>query len=154
KKIVVPSLMPDRLWELKQIAPDVLFVPVRTAEEAAREVGEADAVLGFCSSHIVKNGKRLRWIQVGHAGGQTARVPELRKSEITLTNLQGLQGPNVSEQAFALLLGLSRGIVAPFPDKPASSKRAAELKKDALAWSGHKSDVKPTELHGKTMLIV
>ncbi|MFO0964181.1 MAG: NAD(P)-dependent oxidoreductase [Gemmataceae bacterium] len=143
KKIVVPSLMPARLWELKQIAPDVLFVPVRSLEEAATEVAEADAVLGFCSSDIVKSGKRLRWIQVGHAGVEKDLVPELKKSEVTLTNLQRLHGPNVSEQAFALLLGLSRGVAPPHP-----------IKADGDVWTFHKTKVKPTELHGKTMLVV
>src|SRR5205814_1927944 len=56
KRIVVPALMPPRLDELKRLAPDVFFVPVRTAEEAAKEAADADAVLGFFSDDIVKAG--------------------------------------------------------------------------------------------------
>ena len=37
RRIVVPSgLMPARLAELKRVAPEVEFIPVKTAEEAAR----------------------------------------------------------------------------------------------------------------------
>src|SRR5205807_8252334 len=66
KRIVLEAVMPARLLELKRIAPDVLFVPVRDKEEAAKEAADADAVLGFCSADIVKAGNRLRWIQIGH----------------------------------------------------------------------------------------
>src|SRR5262249_10810947 len=46
KRIVVQTLMPSRLAELKAIAPEVFFVPVKTAAEAAKEADNADAVLG------------------------------------------------------------------------------------------------------------
>src|SRR5205823_7979185 len=94
KKIVVASLMPARLLELKRIAPEVLFVPVKTAEEAAKEAASADAVLGFCTADIVKAGKKLRWLQVGHAGVENDLVPEVVKSDIVVTNLARLHGPN------------------------------------------------------------
>src|SRR5262245_57322582 len=109
QRIVVPNLMPARLMELKRIAPEVQFVPVKTVEEAAREAGDADAVLGFCSADIVKAGKKLRWIQVGHAGVEKDLVPEVVKSNVALTNTARLYGPNVADQAMALLLSLTRG---------------------------------------------
>jgi cyclase len=126
KKIVVPALMPARLRELKLIAPDVFFIPVKSADEAAKEAVGADAVIGYCSADIVKANPKLRWIQVGHAGVEKDLVPELVKSDITLTNLQRLHGPNVADQAMALLLALTR-----LRDAPNAQ-----------------------ELHGKTMVIV
>ena len=66
KRIVVPNLMPARLGELKRVAPDIEFVPVKTAEEAATTCTDADAVLGFCTPGIIKAGKNLRWIQSAH----------------------------------------------------------------------------------------
>jgi glyoxylase-like metal-dependent hydrolase (beta-lactamase superfamily II) len=74
KRIVVPKLMPARLLELKRLAPDVLFVPVRDAEEAAQEAVDADAVLGFCTPAILKSGKRLKWVQAVNATPQAATV--------------------------------------------------------------------------------
>jgi phosphoglycerate dehydrogenase-like enzyme len=143
KKIIVPALMPARLRELKLIAPDVFFIPVKTAGEAAREAGGADAVLGYCTSDIVKANPRLRWIQVGHAGVEKDLVPELVKSDITLTNLQRLHGPNVADQAMALLLALKRDV-----HKNSSSTITAER------WKKLKDVSRAEELHGKTMLIV
>src|SRR5439155_847591 len=109
-RIVVPALMPAQLLELKRIAPEILFVPVKSAEEAAKEAAGADAVLGFSSADIVKTGKKLRWIQIAHAGVDNELVPELIKSDIAVTNLQRVYGTNVAEQALAMLLTLTRGL--------------------------------------------
>lgn len=147
-RIVVPNLMPARLRELKFIAPDVEFVQVKSIEDAAREAKDADAVLGFCSADIVKAGKKLRWIQVGHAGVENDLVPEVVKSDVVLTNTARLYGPNVADQAFALLLSLTRGlnynIHAPRTESP----------KTATLWTTLKGETAPQELHGKTMVVV
>jgi cyclase len=132
RRIVVPAgLMPPKIEELKRVAPEVLFLPARNAEEAARLAVDADAVLGFCTPQIIHTGRNLRWIQVGHAGVEKDLSPELAAAKITLTNTQRLYGPQVADQAFALLLGLTRGLGRPQP-------QPSEL----------------TELHGKTMLVV
>jgi phosphoglycerate dehydrogenase-like enzyme/glyoxylase-like metal-dependent hydrolase (beta-lactamase superfamily II) len=168
KRIVVPNLMPTRLAELKRVAPDILFVPVKTAEEAAKEAGDADAVLGFCTADVVKaGGDRLRWIQVGHAGVEKDLNAELKNSKIVLTNTARIYGPNVADQAFALLLNLTRGTsadqvamhVLPFLDKNSLPKVATHLlpflEKDTLSkdWIA-KGTRDRHELNGKTVLIV
>jgi phosphoglycerate dehydrogenase-like enzyme len=140
RRIIVPNLMPARLNELKRVAPDVLFVPVKTAEDAAKEAADADAVLGFCTPDIVSAGKSLRWIQVGHAGVEKDISPELRGSSIVLTNLQRLHGPNVADQAMALLLCLTRGLRESVPSYP------------IRVWQ--KLETPARELNGKTMLVV
>src|SRR5262249_32164938 len=143
KRIVVPDLMPARLAELKQIAPAVLFVPVQDAKEAAREAATADAGLGFCTADIVRAGKALRWVQVGHPGVGKDITPELRASKVVLTNTQRLYGPNVADQAMALLLSLTRGV-----------KRGSNSEYGGAIWEALKKAVKPQELRGKTMLVV
>ena len=108
KRIVVQAVMPAKLLELKRIAPDVLFVPVRDAEEAAKEAGDADAVLGFCTPEIVNAGAKLRWIQIGHAGVEKELSPAVVKSNVVVTNTARIYGSNVADQGMALLLGLTR----------------------------------------------
>jgi phosphoglycerate dehydrogenase-like enzyme/glyoxylase-like metal-dependent hydrolase (beta-lactamase superfamily II) len=130
RRIVVPDLMPARLAELKRVAPEIEFIPVKNAADAAKNVADADAVIGFCSADIVKNGKKLRWIQSGHAGVEDDLSPELAASKIVLTNLQRVHGPNTADQTFALLLALTRGV------------------------QGAKDGGGSQELHGKTMLVV
>ncbi len=142
KRIVVPAgLMPARLAELKRVAPKVEFLPAKTAADAARLAADADAVLGFATPEVVKAGKNVRWIQVGHAGVEKDISPELVNSKITLTNTSRIYGPQVADQAFALLLTLTRGLrdVAPATQSDPAWKKLAE---------------KVQELHGKDMLVV
>jgi phosphoglycerate dehydrogenase-like enzyme/glyoxylase-like metal-dependent hydrolase (beta-lactamase superfamily II) len=142
RRIVVPSgLMPARLAELKRIAPEVEFIPAKTAEEAAGVAEDADAVVGFCTPDIVRAGRNLRWIQVGHAGVDKELSAELAASKIVLTNTARIYGPQVADQAFALLLSLTRGLREVLPYEVSEA-----------AW--HKPEGRPQELHGKTMLVV
>ncbi len=148
RRIVVPEgLMPARLAELKRIGPDVLFVPARTAEEAARLAGDADAVLGFCTADVIRAGKHLRWVQAGSAGVEKDLSTELVGSKVVLTNVARMHGPNVADQALALLLSLTRGL---------NRHHRAETGKAQVVgrWDGLKQEIKPEELHGKTMLVV
>jgi phosphoglycerate dehydrogenase-like enzyme/glyoxylase-like metal-dependent hydrolase (beta-lactamase superfamily II) len=148
RRIVVPNLMPGPLAELKRVAPEVLFVPVKTAAEAAKEAADADAVLGFCTDDIIKAGAKLRWIQVGSAGVEKYVTPALRDSKIVLTNTARIYGPNVADQAMALLLSLTRGLQ---PTAQASQGANADPHK---LWNTLKAGAKPQELHGKTVLVV
>lgn len=135
KRILVPMLMPAQLNQLKKIAPDVLFVPVKNAEEAAKEVEDADAVLGFGSAEIIEKGKKLRWLQLGVAGLDDKTRIALKDGKITVTDVRHAHGMDVSEQAFALLLALSR-----------DSQSSAGKPLPKLA--------KPMQLYGKNMLVV
>ena len=131
RKIVVPSgLMPARLQELKVIAPEVEFIPAKSAEDAAKLAEEADAVVGFCSPEIVKAGKKLRWIQLAHGDLPSDLSDDLLRRDLVLTGTAPVDGPSAAEQAFALLFELMN--------------RANQVSKDG-EWA---------ELKGKTVLVV
>jgi phosphoglycerate dehydrogenase-like enzyme len=122
------------LAELKRVAPEVEFIPTRDEEEAAKAIGDADAVIGFCTPDIIKAGKNLRWIHASIAGVDKLLSPELIGSKVVLTNTQRIHGPNVGDQAFALLLALTRNL------RPNGERASSALSR--------------RELHGKTMLVV
>src|SRR5262249_6111000 len=109
-----------------------------------------------CTPEIVKAGARLRWIQSRGAGVEKELFPELIHSKIVLTNTQRIYGPEVADQAFALLLCLTRGVLpvnmSPLDGKPPGSPRTAEVL--ANWWDLLKQQAKPQELHGKAMLVV
>ncbi len=143
KRIIVPNLMPARLAELKRVAPSVEFVPVHTAEEAAAAAPEADAVIGFCTAAIVKAAPKLRWIHNNHAGVDQDWSPELAQSNVVLTNMQRLHGPNSADQAFALLLALTRGLHPPTPPGGTEGWTSSNARAQSI-----------DELNDKTMLVV
>ncbi|HLJ95378.1 MAG TPA: NAD(P)-dependent oxidoreductase [Gemmataceae bacterium] len=133
RRIVIPNLMPARLAELKRVAPTVEFIPAKDDEEAAKVVADADAVIGYCTSEIVKAGRNLRWVHVDHAGVEKALSAEVVGSKVVMTNAQRVHGPNVADQAFALLLTLTR-----------------DLHPSGLLDGGQPRQ----ELRGKTMLVI
>jgi phosphoglycerate dehydrogenase-like enzyme/glyoxylase-like metal-dependent hydrolase (beta-lactamase superfamily II) len=110
RRIVVPAgLMPARIDELKRVAPEVEFVPVRNDEEALAQVADADAVVGLCSADLVRAGKGLRWIQAAGDGIEPAVLQALEGRPVVLTDARRVYGPSAAEGAFALLLVLTRG---------------------------------------------
>src|SRR5262249_4445476 len=95
-----------------------------------------------------KAGKNLRWIQVGHAGVEKDLNPELLASKAVFTNTARVYGPNVADQAFALLLWLTRG------GRPPGMALSSNSQPGPAMWDWLKQEAKPQELHGKTMLVV
>jgi phosphoglycerate dehydrogenase-like enzyme/glyoxylase-like metal-dependent hydrolase (beta-lactamase superfamily II) len=143
RRIVIPNYSPARVAELKVIAPEIEFIPARTASEAAKVVGEADGILGYCTPEIVRAGKKLRWVQVGSAGVENYLFSEMVNGDITLTNTQRVYGPEIADHVFAMLLGHTRRLRSLLP-----------VQLNEAAWRRPSPEDMPQELRGKTMLVV
>ncbi len=79
-------------------------------EEMAEEGKDTDIFFGFCSEEIFPLFPNIKWIQASSAGMDRHMYPAIRASDVILTNAAGLYATHVADQAFALLLGLARGI--------------------------------------------
>ena len=82
------------------------------SQEELTEAADADVeiVFGKCKKELLSHLPNLKWIQANSAGMDAFLYPELRKSDVVVTNAARLYGPNVADQGFALLLALTRGI--------------------------------------------
>ena len=127
---------------LKQAAPNLnLVFPAR--EQLMVEIADADAIIGGITREQVLAAKKLKWVQVNSAGVENyVSIPELRNSPITLTNMKIVQGIEIADHAFALLLGLTRRIDV------AVANRATET------WPNLATYGRPIELHGKTAVVI
>jgi phosphoglycerate dehydrogenase-like enzyme len=143
-KIVVRGMAADRFAELRSAAPRASFVLADTPEDAMRELRDADALIGSFTPEMLRAAPKLRWVQVGSAGVETVLFPELIQSNITLTNCKIIQGPEISDHAFALLLALTRRLNELIPLKA----------KKAWPQREFQSDRRPIELNGRTALII
>lgn len=139
KKIVVTGRGLAYIPDMKQLAPNVSFVEGRK-DNILQEVADADAILGEVSPEILRAGKKLKWVHIYSAGVEHNRFPELLNSNITLTNGKIIQGPEIADHAFALLLSLTRGI----------NRAAVDRTKEE--WL--KGEWKAVELRGKTAVII
>jgi phosphoglycerate dehydrogenase-like enzyme len=104
------------------------------------ELADADAVIGNISPEIMRAAPRLKWVQVGSAGVERFLTPELVKSSIVLTNCKIVQGPEIADHAFAMLLALTRQINRAVVDRTKQSWPTQEYR--------------PLELRGRTAVIV
>jgi phosphoglycerate dehydrogenase-like enzyme len=112
KKILLmgdPTLAPD----LQSVTEKAKIVAV-TDDNVMQEIADADAFIGTIKPEYVRAGKKLKWTQIMSAGVETvlhkSGGDDLRNSSIILTNNQIVQGPEIADHAFALLLTLTRGI--------------------------------------------
>lgn len=119
KKVLVTGLDPEAVAELQAAAPGAKIVSA-SRDELLEQVADADAIIGTISPELVRAGKKLKWVQIGSAGVERflhLSEPDLRDSDIVLTNGQIIQGPEIADHAFALLLALTRGLDRFIPNR-------------------------------------
>lgn len=78
------------------------------AEDVADAVAEAGVLVTWIWDDTFLGG--LRWLQSISAGHDQYPHAEFAERGVVLTSASGVHGPQMAEHAFALLLGLSRGV--------------------------------------------
>src|SRR5262245_48478631 len=72
---------------------------------------DAEVLFGRLTPELLERAPHLRWVQPQGAGGDGGLLfPELVASDVVLTSEKGHVGAYLAEQAFALLLALTRGV--------------------------------------------
>jgi phosphoglycerate dehydrogenase-like enzyme len=138
-KIVVTELGPAEISQIQAAAPGATILAGERAN-LAKQVADADAIVGTISPELFRAAKKLRWVQVYSAGVEHYVFPELADSAVVLTNCKILQGPNIADHAMSLLLALTRDLYLAIPDR---------VKED---WD--RREYSPIELRGKTAVII
>ncbi|HEY1108557.1 MAG TPA: D-2-hydroxyacid dehydrogenase [Opitutaceae bacterium] len=146
KKVVFTSnarLGENEIRDLRAAAPSLNIV-FPTRENLARELVDADGVVGGLNRQQFLSAKKLRWWQITSAGVENALtgIPELRDSPVTVTNMKIVQGVEIADHAFALLLALTRRLDVAIEDRKTETWRS-------LANYGP-----PLELQGTTAVIL
>jgi phosphoglycerate dehydrogenase-like enzyme len=111
KKIVYLNGDAATAQEFQAMSPNVKIVTV-PASNIMSEIGDADALIGVPTPAMIQAGKNLKWVQVMSAGVENvlfrAGGEAVRNSNIILTNNKIVQGPEIADHAFAMLLFTSR----------------------------------------------
>ena len=144
-KVVVTGLSGADLKELQAAAPLARVVSVSGDAELRNQIAEADGFIGSPTPELLRIGKKLKWVQVGSAGVDNIRFPELIQSNVTLTNCKIIQGPEIADHAFALLLSLTRSLRELIPRMSREQWPLREFQTP---------EKRPIELNGRTALIV
>jgi phosphoglycerate dehydrogenase-like enzyme len=143
KKIVALGFSGADLQDLQSASPKVRVVSANGGNVMA-EIADADAFLGVITPEMYSAAKNLKWVATMSAGVENILwVPgaeALRNSNVVLTNNKEVQGIEIADHAFALLLY--------------SSRRLFEYAMDKQQEVYARTPFQGIELRGKTALII
>jgi D-2-hydroxyacid dehydrogenase (NADP+) len=114
KKIVAPGMSAKLAQEIQASVPNVTIVTGR-GPDTAKEIADADAVIGGIRPELFRTAKKLKWVHVSSAGVEKDLFPELVDSEVVVTNAKNVYGPQIADHAFAFLLALTRKLNQTIP---------------------------------------
>jgi phosphoglycerate dehydrogenase-like enzyme len=139
KKIVVIGLGDNAVAELKRSAPPNVQVVAAADGQIAAEVADADGLITpKLTADLLRAAPKLKWAQILNAGVEDA-IPLVKGTDVTVTNLKVVLGPEVADHAMGLLLALTRGLYETIP---------------ARKWEVPSNVSHITELDGKTCVIL
>src|SRR5205823_10067726 len=109
--MIVPAVSEaDRARILEAAGLGARFVEAREAARQQAEIPDTDVLFGRVPNDIYLRAKQLRYYHSIGAGVDAILTPELVESDVILASEKGEVGIHLAEHAFALLLGLTRGV--------------------------------------------
>ena len=105
----VPGLRNETVKQLRDLGVDV-----RIAEddnEVVANISDADVYYSrVISPEALAKAEQLKWFQTGVAGMDGFWFPELRQSNVTITNGRGIYSDVISDHLFGMILCFARGL--------------------------------------------
>ena len=109
--MICPAIpAPDQQRILELAGPGSVLIEARDAETQRKEIADTDVVFGRVPNDVFLGARRLRYYHSIGAGVDAILTPELVASDVILASEKGEVGIHLAEHAFALLLGLTRGL--------------------------------------------
>ena len=100
----------DRARILEAAGPGTTWVEAKDAARQRQEIVDADILFGRVAPDIFPLNRRLVYYHSIGAGVDAILTPELVESDVVLASEKGEVGIHLAEHAFALTLGLTRGL--------------------------------------------
>ena len=102
-------LHPQHLRSVAEALPRLdIDLVIPDAEDLPAAIEESGILVTFVWDDAYLSG--LRWLQSISAGHEHYPLDVFAERDVVLTSASGVHGPQIAEHAFALLLGLTRGV--------------------------------------------
>ena len=111
-KVVVTSLFGDGFEQsLTSEFPGLEFVFVSSEEDQAREIKDADVLMGTPTRDVFLAADHLRWMHCPGTGiDQLSKIPEIIDSDVVLTNARGPHAAPMADHVISMCLAFSHRI--------------------------------------------
>jgi phosphoglycerate dehydrogenase-like enzyme len=138
-----PSWFAERL---RQDFPDIEVVHLSEYHRVNQEIADADVAIAWSlRGEQINAAQKLKWIHSTATAVHALMSPELRASDIIVTNARDVHGPVVAEHAMALVFALAKRL----PQAMRYQQQRHWAQDDLWNAAPH-----PRELNGATMTII
>lgn len=108
KMVLQRALEDEYMQQIRDLG--VEMVVVKSEAEVLGVIGDADAYFGRMTPEILVAAKKLRWVQATSAGLDGYYFPELRESDLTVTNIRGIYSDVIADHVFSMVMAFARGL--------------------------------------------
>jgi len=133
--LTLPSVADDDIERIR-IAGGNAEVVVSALEDAIKQVGDTDVVLGLLSKKMFLASNRLKWVHAIASGVDMFLYDEFVSSGVILTSEKGLVGEHLADHGFGLLLMLTRQLATALRLGPASWEHRPEMRSKEIELTG------------------
>ena len=108
-----PQTVTTRSWaaRLASAVPELSVVVTETTDEAARAVRDAEAAFGTIPDTLLRDARRLRWLQAPQAAPPAGYyTPELIAHPVVVTNFREIYNDHIGAHIMAFVLAFARGL--------------------------------------------
>ena len=108
-----PQSDTTRAWaeRVRTALPDLSVVVAETEADATRVIGDADAAFGTMPDALLRQAKRLRWLQAPQAAPPAGYyTPDLIAHPVVVTNFREIYNDHISAHIMAFVLAFARGL--------------------------------------------
>jgi phosphoglycerate dehydrogenase-like enzyme len=125
-----PQTPTTRAWAARVAGalPELTVVVAETPEDAVRVVPDADAAFGTLPPELLRQAKRLRWLQAPQAAPPAGYYyPELVAHPATVTNFREIYNDHIAAHIMAFVLAFARDLHRYLPRQQRREWRPAPL---------------------------
>ncbi len=136
----------DVAVHIQQRWPEMRVVHLPTYDHLEDEIRDTDIFVGYSlRPHQFRAATKLKWIHATAAGVNQLMFPELRNSDVVVTNSRGIHALPMAEHIVGMLVALARRFPSAFRHQMQRKWAQQEI------WD---EPIRPRELHGQTVLFV
>lgn len=108
-----PQCDATRRWAgtVRDEFPEAKVAVPETQQDARREIVDADAAFGRLPAEVLREAKKLRWLQAPAAAPPAGYYhPDLVRHPVTVTNFRGVYNDHCGHHILAFVLAFARGL--------------------------------------------